>query len=300
MLQTDLNNASPRYCSSSRASLRSSVGSLSSLRGSSDSINMMIDHRRGRDSEGSKRQSITSTLLNTIESALHMKIDDDADKLARRDSVDSNSSTRIHSNDSNTSEDYYAIRLRNLDRKSMGWDESKSVARYSQSSFCRGDTEEDFTPMPSDEEAELRDSEPEELDHNEISVPANMWQDGHKSLAPVSTDNSLRLRLLCIWPLPATFNLTSLLLTISIFQDHDKADRQSWASFDIRTAQPDEPIVGLLDKVAVEVMDSVNANKVQCCYYSDSSRDNEDPCRGWSRGRRPCSASTQTRTRATL
>ena len=149
---------------------------------------MMIDHRRGRDSEGSKRQSITSTLLNTIESALHMKIDDDADKLARRDSVDSNSSTRIHSNDSNTSEDYYAIRLRNLDRKSMGWDESKSVSRYSQSSFCRGDTEEDFTPMPSDEEAELRDSEPEELDHNEISVPANMWQDGHKSLAPVSTD----------------------------------------------------------------------------------------------------------------
>ena len=188
LVQTDSNNVSPRYCSSSRASLRSSVGSLSSLRGSSDSINMMIDHRRGRDSEGSKRQSITSTLLNTIESALHMKIDDDADKLARRDSVDSNSSTRIHSNDSNTSEDYYAIRLRNLDRKSMGWDESKSVIRYSQSSFCRGDTEEDFTPMPSDEEAELRDSEPEELDHNEISVPANMWQDGHKSLAPVSTD----------------------------------------------------------------------------------------------------------------
>ena len=54
-----------------------------------------------------------------------------------------------------------------------------------------------------------------------------------------------------------------------MFQDHDKADRQSWASFDIRTAQPDEPIVGLLDKVAVEVMDSVNANKVQCCNYSE-------------------------------
>ena len=46
-----------------------------------------------------------------------------------------------------------------------------------------------------------------------------------------------------------------------MFQDSKEADRQSWASFDIRTAQPDEPIAGLLDKVDVEVMDSDNSRK---------------------------------------
>ena len=44
-----------------------------------------------------------------------------------------------------------------------------------------------------------------------------------------------------------------------VLQEGEKADRQSWASFDIRTAQPDEPVAGLLDKVDTEVMDSVNS-----------------------------------------
>ena len=50
-------------------------------------------------------------------------------------------------------------------------------------------------------------------------------------------------------------------MTEIVFQDGKESDRQSWASVDIRTAQPDEPIAGLLDKVDVEVMDSVNASK---------------------------------------
>lgn len=45
------------------------------------------------------------------------------------------------------------------------------------------------------------------------------------------------------------------------FEDGDKSDRQSWASFDIRTAQPDEPVPGLLDKVDIEVMDTLNTNR---------------------------------------
>ena len=40
-------------------------------------------------------------------------------------------------------------------------------------------------------------------------------------------------------------------MIVSSCQDGDKSDRQSWASFDIRTAQPDEPVPGLLDKVEV-------------------------------------------------
>jgi len=39
--------------------------------------------------------------------------------------------------------------------------------------------------------------------------------------------------------------------------------RGSWASFDIRTAKPDEPVPGLLDKVDSEVMDSVNCKNRQ-------------------------------------
>ena len=62
-------------------------------------------------------------------------------------------------------------------------------------------------------------------------------------------------------PLQSVTNAWKTNFELSLLQDGDKADRQSWASFDIRTAQPDEPIAGLLDKVDVEVMDGINASK---------------------------------------